>query len=119
MKYFCTLLLLLFSFTGFTQNYWQQEVNYNIAVTLDDQHHSLTGTEEIEYINRSPHELTFIYFHLWPNAYKNNTTAFARQQLVNKERDFQFAPDSTRGYLNSLNFKVNGQPARLEIDPEN
>ena len=120
MKYLLVLLLFLSLVPeGFTQNYWQQEVNYTLAVSLNDQAHSLTATAEIEYINHSPHELTFIYFHLWPNAYKNNTTALAKQQLINKKRDFQFAPDSARGYIEGLDFKINGQQAQLEIDPEN
>ncbi|GEO06422.1 hypothetical protein AAE02nite_40860 [Adhaeribacter aerolatus] len=120
MKYLLVFLLSLFTILeGFTQHYWQQEVNYTIAVTLNDEQHSLTATAEIEYINHSPHELTFIYFHLWPNAYKNNSTAFARQQLINKKRNFQFAPDSARGYIDGLDFKINGQAAKFEVDPEN
>ncbi|WP_150087019.1 M1 family metallopeptidase [Adhaeribacter rhizoryzae] len=120
MKYLLVLLLsLLIIPKGFAQTYWQQEVNYTIAVSLNDEQHTLTATEEIEYINHSPHALTFIYFHLWPNAYKNNTTAFAKQQLVNKKRDFQFAPDSARGYIDGLDFKINGQTAKFEIDEKN
>ncbi|MDB5264288.1 MAG: family metallopeptidase [Adhaeribacter sp.] len=119
MKYLLTLLLACLAITGFTQPTWQQEVNYTISVTLNDQQHRLTGTETIEYINNSPQELTFIYFHLWPNAYKNNSTAFAKQQLTNKKLDFQFAPDSARGYIDGLDFKVNGRPARFETDPQN
>lgn len=65
--------------------YWQQQVNYTIGVVLDDKVHSLTGTEEIEYINNSPDKLDFIWFHLWPNAYKNETTAFAKQLFRDNE----------------------------------
>jgi hypothetical protein len=119
MKYFFTLLLLLnLRFTGQAQMYWQQEVNYNLDVTLNDKRHSLQATAQIEYINNSPQALTFIYFHLWPNAYKNNTTAFAEQQLQNNSREFRFAPDSTRGFIDGLDFKINGQKAKFEFDPE-
>src|SRR5919112_1844977 len=91
------LLLFMMAAAGISnaqKAYFQQEVNYTISVTLDDQAHALTATEEIEYINNSPDQLTFIWFHLWPNAYKNNTTAFAKQQALNKETQFHFASKS-------------------------
>ncbi|SHI61247.1 hypothetical protein SAMN02745146_1179 [Hymenobacter daecheongensis DSM 21074] len=99
--------------------YWQQEANYSIDVTLDDKQHLLTGTEEIQYTNNSPDQLTFLWFHLWPNAYKDNSTAFAQQQLRNGSRKFQFAKASQRGSIDQLDFKVNGQPAQLTYDPKN
>lgn len=66
-------------------NYWQQQVNYKIRVTLNDQQHTLSGFEEIEYINNSPDQLSFIWFHIWPNAYRNENTAFARQLLSDND----------------------------------
>jgi len=120
MKYLFALLLLLTVYpSSLAQGYWQQEVNYTIAVTLDDKQHTLAATEKIQYVNHSPDALTFIYFHLWPNAYKNNSTAFAEQQLIQNKRAFRFAPDSARGSIDGLDFKVNGQAAKFEFDPEN
>ncbi len=116
------LLLSLMATAGLShaqKAYFQQEVNYTISVTLDDQNHTLTATEELEYINNSPDQLTFIWFHLWPNAYKNNTTAFAKQQALNKETKFHFAPKSKRGNIDGLKFQVNGKPAFLDFDPKN
>ncbi|MDB5270663.1 MAG: hypothetical protein JWP58_3703 [Hymenobacter sp.] len=99
--------------------YFQQEVNYSIDVALDDKTNVLTGREELTYINHSPEALTFIWFHLWPNAYKDNSTAFAKQQLRNAKRRFEFAKAEDRGFIDGLDFKVNGQAAKLEFDPEN
>ena len=99
--------------------YWQQQVNYSIDVTLDDKQHVLTGREELVYTNNSPNALPFIWFHLWPNAYRDNNTAFAKQQLRNGSREFHFSTPEQRGYIDQLDFQVNGQPAKLEFDPEN
>jgi hypothetical protein len=66
-------------------NYWQQEVNYKIDVSLNDKNHSLNGMLDLEYINHSPDKLDFIWFHLWPNAYKNDETAYAKQIFRDKE----------------------------------
>jgi len=61
--------------------YWQQHTATKIEVKLDDQNHSLSGYEEIIYTNHSPDSLTYIYMHLWPNAYKNDQSQFCKQLL--------------------------------------
>ena len=61
---------------------WQQTVNYTIEVSLDDKNHILRGFETMEYINNSPNTLEEIYIHLWPNAYKNDQTSFAKQMIT-------------------------------------
>lgn len=99
--------------------YFQQEVSYSIDVRLDDKTHFLRGHEELAYTNRSPQALPFIWFHLWPNAYRDNRTAFGRQQQRQGNRRFLFAKPSERGFIDSLDFRVNGQAAQLEYDPEN
>jgi len=96
------------------QNYWQQEVNYTIDVSLNDIEHSLTGLIKIQYFNRSPDTLNFIWFHLWPNAYKNDKTAFSDQLLENNRTDFYFSEKEQRGYINRLDFRINGKIARTE-----
>lgn len=99
-------------------NYWQQEVNYTIDVSLNDTEHSLTGFEKIDYINHSPDTLRFIWFHLWPNAYKNDKTAYCEQLLENGDTRFYFSKPEERGYINKLDFKVDGHTASLEDHPE-
>ena len=88
------------------KNYWQQQVNYAIEVQLNDKQHSLDAFEKLEYINNSPDTLRFIWFHLWPNAYKNDKTAFSEQMLRLGRTEFYFAADSNKGYINQLAFKV-------------
>lgn len=98
--------------------YWQQEVNYTIDVSLNDKEHSLTGFEKIEYYNKSPDTLRFIWFHLWPNAYKNDKTAFTDQQLENGNTKFYFSGKEDKGYINRLDFKVEGITAATEDHPQ-
>lgn len=50
--------------------YWQQDVQYKISATLDDQTDIITGVEELTYYNNSPDTLTFVYFHLYENAFQ-------------------------------------------------
>ena len=117
--------LVLFGFlyfqlsSSFCQtNYFQQNVNYTIDVTLNDVEHTLDGFEIIHYTNNSPDTLNFIWFHLWPNAYKNDRTAFSEQLLQLGRTDFYFSDEDQHGYINRLDFKVDGVTADLEDHPQ-
>jgi hypothetical protein len=98
--------------------YFQQDVAYNIRVELDDKNHILRGDEEVVYTNNSRDTLTFIYFHLWPNAYKNNKTALAKQLIRMGETKLFFATEDERGYIDSVSFALNGKLCLWEYDPE-
>ncbi len=98
--------------------YFQQQLNYKIDVTLDDADNTLDGFEIIDYTNNSPDTLQYIWFHLWPNAYKNDRTAFSEQLLQSGRTDFYFSDETKRGYINRLDFKVNGTTANLENHPQ-
>lgn len=100
-------------------NYFQQEVNFVIKVSLDDKNHTLTGEETIEYINNSPNSLSFIYFHLWYNAFNSQYSAYAKQELRNGKTKFHFAKEEDKGYITDLDFKINGKKCEVEIDKDN
>lgn len=99
-------------------SYWQQEVHYNINVKLNDKNQSLHGAENIQYINHSPDTLPYIWFHVWPNAYKDSTTALFKQLSRLKDRSDKLKNYSRNGYIDSLLFNVNGKPAVVEAHPE-
>jgi len=98
--------------------YFQQWVNYKIDVKLNDVENTLDGFETINYTNNSPDTLNYIWFNLWPNAYKNDRTAFSEQLLQLGNTDFYFSGESKRGYINRLDFKVNGVTSNLEDDSQ-
>ena len=55
-------LLTILSINLSAQDYFQQEVNYNISVELNDKNHTLIAKEIIEYTNNSPDDLDFLWF---------------------------------------------------------
>lgn len=119
MKYILSLLLLIATNSLHAQQtYWQQQVNFKLDVTLNDADHSLDGFAKIEYINNSPDTLRFIWFHLWPNAYRTDRTAFSDQLLENGRTDFYFSNSEDRGYINRLDFRVNSVLAKTEDHPQ-
>lgn len=118
MKKWCVILLLLKSFSLMAQedNYWQQQLSYNIDVTLNDSTKSLTGNETIIYRNTSPTPLDFIWFHLYPNAYKDKTTAMFQQIIRDPERKEKIRLFSG-GTISNLAFTVNGKQAATMPHP--
>ena len=118
MKKHLFFLLTLSFATFYSQEYFQQDVNYIINIKLNDAKHTLDGTIQIDYTNNSNQTLDVLWFHLWPNAYKNNKTALAKQKLEQGDTDFYYAPHSERGYIDNLNFKVNNVKIKWEYHPE-
>ncbi len=118
-SFFLIILSISFGNVTYGQKYFQQDVNYTIHVSLNDSLHELNASETIEYTNNSPDVLNELYFHLWPNAYKNNSTALANQQLENGNKKFYEAPDSIKGYIDGIDFKVNGEKIDWEYVNEN
>lgn len=98
--------------------YWQQKVDVKINVKLNDVENSLDAFETINYTNNSPDTLKFIWFHIWPNAYKSDKTAFSEQLLINGRTDFYFSNKDQRGYINRLVFKVDNLTAETEDHPK-
>jgi hypothetical protein len=103
-----------------TKPYWQQEVDYKIDVALNDKNHTLKGLLSLVYTNNSPDNLDYIWFHLWPNAYKNENTAYAKQILRDPDGGKKRWNDmKDKGSIDGLEFKVNGEKVKTEPDPEN
>lgn len=113
--FFLLLISILTNSLLKAQSYFQQEVNYTIGVKLDDVKHELQANEKIEYINNAPNQLSFIYMHLWPNAYKDNSTPLAKQLFQKGETKLYYATDEERGFIDQLDFKVNDQPVKWEL----
>lgn len=111
---FCCINLFSFSQQN---NYWQQYTGYTIHVSLDDSAKTLDGYLTLRYKNNSPDTLKYIWFHCWPNAYKNDKTAFSEQFLINGRTDFYFSSEEQRGYINRLDFKVDKVSAATEDHP--
>lgn len=113
------IFFLFFTVKSYSQEtYWQQQVNHTIDVSLNDSAHTLSAFQTIEYYNNSPDTLRYIWFHVWPNAYKNDKTSYSDQALENGSTKFYFSGKESKGYINRLNFKVNNITARVEDHPE-
>lgn len=115
-KIFLLPVLLACQLPGFSQDYWQQRVDHTIEAELNPTTHTVSAQQVIHYFNNSPDTLHYIYLHIWPNAYKNDHTAFSEQLLRNNRLDFYFSKEEDRGYINRLQFAVNNELLEWQED---
>ena len=117
-QYLLLILVVFFPLTKVSsQNYFQQEVNNNIHVTLNDVKHELSAFESVEYINNSHDTLGFLYFHLWPNGYSDNNTELGREIIRRNGKEKLFKDPELRGYIDSLDFEVEGSHVQWNLLP--
>ncbi|MDE3235401.1 MAG: M1 family metallopeptidase [Bacteroidota bacterium] len=99
-------------------SYFQQALQYTIDAELNDKEKAIKGFETIVYKNNSPDTLAFIWFHIWPNAYRNDGTALF-QQLKNDPSRKQKLRSGSYGAIDGLLFKANGIECKTAAHPNN
>lgn len=67
--------------------YWQQEANYQIKVTLDEDEAMIRGSETIEYVNHSPHSLSYVWLQLDQNFFAKDSIANRSDQPLRWTRE--------------------------------
>ena len=112
-----TFLAMGSAFVAQAQN-WQQRVDSDIRVTLDDTAHRLHGDIQLIYHNNSPDTLDFVWMHLWPNAYRNGKTAMAKQHYRDGDMFMFYAMSRDMGGIDSLAFTSMGRPLEWSYDEE-
>jgi hypothetical protein len=68
-------------------DYWQQQVNYRMDITLQRDLRTINGSLEVEYINNSPDTLRVLYIKAFPNAIQKGSYADLKQR---QEDDYSF-----------------------------
>ncbi len=85
--------------------YWQQEVDYEIDVRLNEKKRRIEATQRISYTNNSPDTLRFLWLQLDQNRFKSDSLA---------ERSAAFADRSRRGP--AVRDAAAGKPPQLSMD---
>ena len=97
------------------KDYWQQDVHYKIDARIDEATHIIDATETLEYVNNSPDTLTFVYFHLFQNAFIKGS------HLHDLEKASKFPTRLGKYEAMGLgtvvtNLKVDGKEPKVELD---
>ena len=95
--------------------YWQQDVHYTIDATLSDKTDIITGTEVLDYSNNSPDTLTFVYFHLYENAFQPGS--YTDDLHRNNNFDVKYGKyESQKKDEEVTSITVDGQNVKTELD---
>ena len=95
--------------------YWQQDVAYGINARMNEEENKIEGSEELTYWNNSPDTLTYVYFHLFQNAFIKGSYLHKLEQ-VNKAVT-RMGPKEAAGLGIVIdNVVVDGQVAKIELD---
>jgi hypothetical protein len=95
MKRPALLPLLLFAIVGA----YGQPVDYAISARLDDVAGLIRGSETIRYRNLTPDTLGSIWLHLYPNAFRDRSTTYARELESMGRFDFSLSRTRDHGWV--------------------
>ncbi|MFT6918537.1 MAG: hypothetical protein ACJA2G_001156 [Cognaticolwellia sp.] len=110
--------------------YWQQDVDYKINISLNDEKQTLSGDETIDYTNNSPDTLRYLWFQLDQNKLAENSGAKTSQTAPKKKvtyssfrnaiktDEFQGGYDITQvtgANGKALSYVINGTMMRIDL----
>ena len=77
-----TIFILLALQLSFSQNYWQQHVEYEMDIVVDVSDFTYDGNQSIIYTNNSNDTIKKVYYHLFFNAFKPNSQMDIRSRTI-------------------------------------
>lgn len=97
--------------------YWQNQADYKINVTLDDNSNTVSGSVEITYTNNSPDELSYLWLQLDQNSFNTSsrggkTTPITGGRFGNQD----FDGGKNIGEVSIQYGKSKWQPVRYIVD---
>ena len=116
----CLFILLSLSLSAYSQNYWQQAVDYKMEVDIDVKTFKYSGKQELLYTNNSPDSLKKVFYHLYFNAFQPGSEMSDRIKTgKDKNKRFRIDIDSLEpnevGYLKVSNLKQDGNVLKHEL----
>ncbi len=86
-------------------------VRYAISATLDDAAGILHGRETLSYTNQTGDTLGSLWFHLYPNAFRDRSTSYAHELEAMGRFDFSLARECDRGWMTIDSVESGGRAA--------
>tara|TARA_B100001057_G_scaffold451200_1_gene493979 strand:+ start:12794 stop:14629 length:1836 start_codon:yes stop_codon:yes gene_type:complete len=117
LNYNMALRLFLIFITinfAYSQNYWQQHVDYQMDIDMNVEDFTFKGTQKIVYTNNSPDTLNKVYYHLFFNAFRPGSQMDVRSRTIKdpdrrvRDRIFNLS-NKDYGALNVSSIKQNSQ----------
>ena len=75
-------IFIFFYFESYSNNYWQQRVEYQININFDYEKHQFLGDQNLIYYNNSEDTITKVFFHLYFNAFQPGSMMDVRSRSL-------------------------------------
>ena len=101
--------------------YWQQRVEYDMAINMNAAKHTFQGKQTLVYHNNSPDTLHQVFYHLYFNAFQPGSMMDVRSRTIEDpdqrigDRIANLKP-SEQGYHRIRELKQEGKPLNYEIE---
>ncbi len=95
--------------------YWQQDVHYKINATIHEEDNRIEATEELTYWNNSPDTLTYVYFHLYQNAFIRGSYLHQLEK-TNKVKTRMGKNEAAGLGITTGNITVDGKSCNVVLD---
>ena len=117
---FCQAFLLMLSTYCFSQNYWQQAVDYKMIVDMNVDDFTYVGEQQLIYTNNSPDLLYKVFYHLYFNAFKPGSEMAARIKNGSDENtrfdiDIDTIDYNQQGYLKVFDLMQNEKSVESKL----
>jgi hypothetical protein len=91
-------------------------VSYRIDCRLDPARHRLTGWATLRYRSGADTSLPSLYFHSYPNAFRDNHTVYAQEgERYGGDYGLRFSKLEDRGWMTLDSCTVDGVPAAVDV----
>ncbi len=108
------VLLIFLSTPGYPG--LESTADYNIQVYLAPDSNTLEGSVEILFTSGVEFPVDTLWIHLYPNAYRDHTTAFGQDLEAQGSNGFRRSDESDKGWIELSNWYMNGDSVVAQVD---
>ena len=94
----------------------ESRADYCMNVRLEPDSDMVIGTSEIVFTNGVGFPVDTLWFHLYPNAYRDITTAFGQDLEAVGRYCFRASDESDKGWIDLSDWSLNGIPVDITVD---
>ncbi|MBN1433201.1 M1 family metallopeptidase [Candidatus Fermentibacterales bacterium] len=90
--------------------------DYELDVRLEPDSSLVSGRVTILFTNGVSTLVDTLWLHLYPNAYRDETTAFGRDMDARASYSFRASPPDEKGFILLRDWTADGQPVEMTVD---
>lgn len=108
------ILFTLCSVPGFPGP--ESRADYTIDAFLNTDSHTIECSGEITFHNGAGFSVDTLWIHLYPNAYRDTSSAFARDLERSCSYNFRGSSGEDRGWIDLSQWTIGGEPADITVE---